>query len=41
MTVVDWRGVSGRPVNANVLYGVDAGGFFALLTERLRNISAT
>ncbi|HTQ33747.1 MAG TPA: nucleoside hydrolase [Stellaceae bacterium] len=34
-TVVDWRGVSGREVNANVLHTVDAEGFYALLTERL------
>jgi purine nucleosidase len=35
MTVVDWRGVSGRPANANVLHAVDADGFYALLTERI------
>jgi purine nucleosidase len=35
MTVVDWRGVSGRPVNANVLHTVDVDGVFALLVERL------
>jgi purine nucleosidase len=35
MTVVDWRGVSGRPVNATVLHTVDADGFYALLTDRL------
>ena len=38
MTVVDWRGVSGRPANANVLHGVDANGVYALLTERLRRL---
>jgi purine nucleosidase len=35
MTVVDWRGVSGRPANANVLHTVDADGFYALLQDRL------
>ena len=31
MSVVDWRGVSGRPANANVLHTVDADGVYALL----------
>jgi purine nucleosidase len=35
MTVVDWRGVSRRPVNAQVLHTVDADGVYDLLTERL------
>ncbi|HWD60264.1 MAG TPA: nucleoside hydrolase [Stellaceae bacterium] len=35
MTVVDWRGVSGRPANATVLRTVDADGVFDLLAERL------
>jgi purine nucleosidase len=35
MTVVDWRGVSSRPVNAQVLHTVDADGVYDLLTERL------
>jgi purine nucleosidase len=35
MTVVDWRGVSGRPANTNVLHTVDAEGVYTLLTERL------
>jgi purine nucleosidase len=35
MTVVDWRGVSLRPVNANVLHTVDADGIYALLEQRL------
>jgi purine nucleosidase len=39
MTVVDWRGVSGRPVNANVLHTVDADGLYALLEERLAHLS--
>jgi purine nucleosidase len=34
-TVVDWREVSGRDVNANVLHTVDADGVFALLETRL------
>jgi len=34
-TVVDWRGVSGRDVNALVLHTVDADGFYALLAERI------
>ena len=38
-TVVDWRGISGRDVNANVLHTVDAEGVFALLTERLARFS--
>ena len=35
MTVIDWRGVSGRRINANVLYTVDADGVYALLTGLL------
>ena len=35
MTVVDWRGISGRPVNANVLHTVDADGVYELLASRL------
>ncbi len=35
-TAVDFWGVTGRVRNANWLYKVDADGFFALLTERLR-----
>jgi purine nucleosidase len=38
MSVVDWRGVSGRPANANVLHTVDADGFYTLLTERLARL---
>jgi purine nucleosidase len=38
MTVVDWRGVSGRPVNANVLHTVDANGVYALLITRLGDL---
>ena len=38
MTVVDWRGVSGRPVNADVIHGANADGIYALLEARLRNL---
>ena len=38
MTVVDWRAVSGRPPNANVLHAVDADGVYALLKARLPNL---
>ncbi len=35
MTVADWWGVTGRPANAMFIGGVDAEGFYALLTERI------
>jgi purine nucleosidase len=35
MTVVDWWGVTGRPVNARFLNTVDADGFYSLLAEKL------
>ena len=38
MTVVDWWGVTERPVNATVLRDVDADGFFSLLTERIARL---
>ncbi len=38
MTVIDWWGVSGRKPNATVCRGVDADGFFGLLTERLARL---
>ena len=38
MTVADWWGVSGRTPNAMFIGGVDADGFFALLTERLARL---
>jgi len=38
MSVIDWRGVSGRAPNARVLEKVDVDGFYALLTERLANL---
>jgi purine nucleosidase len=39
MTVADWWRVSGRPRNAYFLGGVDAAGFYALLTERLGRLA--
>jgi purine nucleosidase len=38
MTIVDWRGVSGRSANATVLHGVDADGIYALLEQRLARL---
>lgn len=35
MSVVDWWGVTRRPQNALVLGGIDADGYFRLITERL------
>ncbi len=35
MTVIDWWGVSNRKPNATVCRGINADGFFDLLTERL------
>src|SRR5437763_6623232 len=35
MTVVDWRGRTGRPANARVLETVDKEGFFRLLADRI------
>ena len=37
-TVVDWWGVTGKAPNATVIDGIDADGFFALLTERLARL---
>ncbi len=37
-TVVDWWGVTGKAPNATVIEGIDADGFFALLTERLARL---
>ena len=37
-TVVDWWGVTDRPKNAFVVRGVDADGFFHLLTDRLARL---
>lgn len=38
MTVVDWWQVTQRPHNAMVMGGIDADGFFELLTERLAKL---
>jgi purine nucleosidase len=38
MSVVDWRGISGRQPNARVMTRIDADGFFALLAERLARL---
>ncbi len=38
MTVADWWGVTELPRNASYLRSVDAGGFYALLTERLARL---
>ena len=38
MTVADWWGVTGRAPNAMFMGGIDADGFFALLTERIGRI---
>ena len=35
MTVVDWWGITGRPVNARFMKTVDSDGFYELLTEKL------
>jgi purine nucleosidase len=39
-TVVDWSARHGRTPNATVIHGIDADGFFALLTERLATLPA-
>jgi purine nucleosidase len=38
MTVVDWRGVSGRKANVRFMNAVDAEGFYQLLTEKLARL---
>ena len=38
MTVVDWWGVTDRPKNALFMRGINAEGFFNLLTERLKTL---
>jgi purine nucleosidase len=38
MTVIDWWGASGRPVNTTVIRAGDADRFFALLTERIAKL---
>ena len=37
-TLVDWRGRTDRPANAKAIDGIDADGFFQLLTERLARL---
>jgi purine nucleosidase len=39
MTVIDWWGVSGRKPNTTVCRGINADGFFGLLTERLARLA--
>lgn len=39
MTVIDWWGVTNRKKNATVCRGIDADGFFSLLTERLAKLA--
>ncbi len=38
MTVVDWRGVTGRPKTCTVMTEIDADRFFALIVERLARL---
>jgi purine nucleosidase len=38
MTVIDWRGISGRRPNARVMTRIDADGLFTLLAERLARL---
>jgi purine nucleosidase len=38
MTVIDWRGRSGRPANAKILETADADGIYRLLAERLARL---
>jgi purine nucleosidase len=38
MTIIDWWRVTDRKANATVCRGIDADGFFALLTERLATL---
>ncbi len=38
MTVADWWGVTDRAPNATFMSGIDADGFFALLTGRLARL---
>ena len=38
MTVADWWGVTDRPKNAQFMGGIDADGFFALLTDRIARL---
>jgi purine nucleosidase len=38
LTLVDWRGVSGRAPNARVIETVDADGVYRLLAERFARL---
>jgi purine nucleosidase len=38
LTLIDWRGISGRPPNARVIEAVDADGVYRLLAERLARL---
>lgn len=40
MTVVDWWGVSGAEPNAMVMNEIDADGFYALLVDRIGNLTS-
>jgi purine nucleosidase len=39
MTLIDWRGISGRPPNARVIEAADVDGVYRLLAERLARLS--
>ena len=41
MTIVDWWGVTGKPVNARVVREIDAEGYFDLVIERLARAAIT
>ena len=38
LTLIDWRGVSGRAPNARVIEMVDADGIYRLLAERVARL---
>ena len=38
LTLIDWRGISGRQPNARVIEAVDADGVYRLLAERLARL---
>jgi len=38
LTLIDWRGVSGRAPNVRVIETVDAGGVYRLLAERVARL---
>jgi purine nucleosidase len=39
MTVIDWWKVTNRPANAIVCRGINAEGFFNLLSERIETLA--